>query len=61
MLFSFILIGLSLGIVYGLVALGISLVYRGLDRTHLRAAMLESVTNRPYLAATMRGATAFRR
>ena len=34
MLFSFILIGLSLGIVYGLVALGISLVYRGLDIVH---------------------------
>ena len=34
MLFNFILIGLSLGIVYGLVALGISLVYRGLDIVH---------------------------
>ena len=34
MFFNFIIIGLSLGIVYGLVALGISLIYRGIDVVH---------------------------
>ena len=34
MLFNFIIIGLSLGLIYGLVALGISLIYRGIDVVH---------------------------
>ena len=34
MLMDFIVVGLSIGIVYGLVALGISLIYSGLDIVH---------------------------
>ena len=34
MFFDFLLVGLSIGIVYGLVALGISLIYSGLDIVH---------------------------
>ena len=34
MLLDFIIIGLSIGLVYGLVALGISLIYSGLDIVH---------------------------
>ena len=34
MLLDFIIIGLSLGLVYGLVALGVSLIYSGLDIVH---------------------------
>jgi branched-chain amino acid transport system permease protein len=33
-LFAFILFGLSIGVVYGIVALGISLIYSGLDIVH---------------------------
>ena len=34
MFFNFIIIGLSLGMVYGLVAFGISFIYRGIDVVH---------------------------
>ena len=34
MLLDFLIVGLSIGIVYGLVALGISLIYSGLDIVH---------------------------
>ncbi len=34
MLLDFIIIGLSIGLVYGLVALGVSLIYSGLDIVH---------------------------
>jgi len=34
MLIDFLIVGLSIGIVYGLVALGISLIYSGLDIVH---------------------------
>ena len=34
LLLDFIIVGLSMGIVYGLVALGISLIYSGLDIVH---------------------------
>ena len=33
-LFAFILFGLTIGVVYGIVALGISLIYSGLDIVH---------------------------
>ena len=34
MFFDFVVVGLSIGLVYGLVALGISLIYSGLDIVH---------------------------
>ncbi len=34
MVFDFLIVGLSIGIVYGIVALGISLIYSGLDIVH---------------------------
>ena len=34
LLLDFVIVGLSIGIVYGLVALGISLIYSGLDIVH---------------------------
>ncbi len=34
LLLDFIIVGVSIGIVYGLVALGISLIYSGLDIVH---------------------------
>ena len=34
MFFDFLIVGLSIGIVYGIVALGISLIYSGLDIVH---------------------------
>ena len=34
LLLDFIIVGLSIGIVYGLVALGISLIFSGLDIVH---------------------------
>lgn len=34
MLLDFVVVGLSIGLVYGLVALGISLIYSGLDIVH---------------------------
>ena len=34
MLYDFLIVGLSIGILYGLVALGISLIYSGLDIVH---------------------------
>ena len=34
LLLDFVIVGLSIGVVYGLVALGISLIYSGLDIVH---------------------------
>ncbi len=34
MFFDFLIVGLSIGVVYGIVALGISLIYSGLDIVH---------------------------
>ena len=34
LLLDFVIVGLSIGIVYGLVALGISLIFSGLDIVH---------------------------
>ena len=34
MFLDFLVVGLSIGLVYGLVALGISLIYSGLDIVH---------------------------
>ena len=34
LLLDFIIVGVSIGVVYGLVALGISLIYSGLDIVH---------------------------
>ena len=33
-LFAFIIFGVTIGVVYGMVALGISLIYSGLDIVH---------------------------
>ena len=39
MVWDFVIVGLSIGIVYGLIALGISLIYSGLDIVHFATAM----------------------
>ena len=41
LLLDFVIVGISMGIVYGLVALGISLIFSGLDIVHFAHGEVE--------------------